>query len=421
MIQTFQIQPGITLRCFPDHRFKHGCLSVQLVRPMCREEAAMNALLPAVLLRGTESCPDLRCITLRLDDLYGAAIGTLCRRVGDYQTTGFYASFTEDRFAMPGDQILAPTAAFLKELFLEPALEDGCFRRDYVRSEKKNLIATIESQLNDKRAYAMDRLMQSICRKDTFGLPRLGCKTRVAAIQPQALYDHYRKILRESRIEMFYVGSAPLDQVKALAEDMFAGVDRSYVNLPDQTDLRRSPFRRSEQQMDVSQGKLCMGFLTPITFRHPDFAAMQLLNMILGGDMTSKLFKTLREEKSLCYAVGSGYHSAKGILAVSAGIDFSMADTVEAGVLEQLEACRRGEISQEELQAARESLRSGLLAIHDSPGAIENYYNTAALSGLILDPDRHMEALEAVTLEKLQQVASTLELGGVFFLRGVSQ
>ena len=160
MIHTFELFPGVTLRCYPDHRFKHSCLSLQLVRPMCREEAAFNALLPAVLLRGCKRCPDLRDITLRLDDLYGASVGTLVRRVGDYQTTGFFASFVEDRYAMEGDAVLAPMVAFLGELLLDPVLEEGVFLRDFVEGEKKNLISTIESQLNDKRAYAMEQMMR---------------------------------------------------------------------------------------------------------------------------------------------------------------------------------------------------------------------------------------------------------------------
>ena len=93
MIQSMQLFPGITLRCFHDERFKQSCLSIQLVRPLRYEEAAMNALVPAVLLRGCESAPDLRAITLRLDDLYGASVGALVRRVGDVQTTGFYCNF----------------------------------------------------------------------------------------------------------------------------------------------------------------------------------------------------------------------------------------------------------------------------------------------------------------------------------------
>ena len=152
MIQTLVLSPGVTLRCYKDHRFKQGCFSFQIVRPMAAGEAAMNALLPAVLLRGTTRHPDLRSITAHLDDLYGAAVGAQVRRIGDYQTTGLACSFMEDRYAMDGDKILAPMLDFLRELLLEPVLEKGGFSEEFVRSEKRNLISTIESELNDKRA-----------------------------------------------------------------------------------------------------------------------------------------------------------------------------------------------------------------------------------------------------------------------------
>ena len=209
MTQVFEISPGVTLRCFPDRRFKQGCLSIQMVRPMAAEEAALNALLPAVLLRGTEKHPDLRSITWKLDDLYGASVGTLVRRVGDYQTTGLFCGFMEDRYALPGDRVLEPMVAFLRELLLESKMEDGGFDRSFVESEKRNLISTIESELNDKRAYAMGRMLRQMCRNDSYGIPRLGETRDVAAIDHKMLYDHYRKILRESPIHLFYVGSAP--------------------------------------------------------------------------------------------------------------------------------------------------------------------------------------------------------------------
>ena len=125
MIETISLSPGVTLRCCRDARFKQGCLSIQLVRPMTRQESAKNALLPAVLLRGTRSCPDLRAITLRLDTLYGASVNPLVRRVGDYQATGLYCSFMDDRFALPGDAVLQPMVAFLEELLLDSPVENG--------------------------------------------------------------------------------------------------------------------------------------------------------------------------------------------------------------------------------------------------------------------------------------------------------
>ena len=419
MQQTLEILPGVTLRCIHDSRFKQSALSIQLLRPMTQAEAALNALLPAILLRGCREYPDLQLITQRLDDLYGASIGTLVRRIGDYQTTGFYCGFMEDRFALEGDAILKPMLEFVGQLLLEPVLEDGCFREDFVESEKRNLIASIESQLNDKRAYAMEQMIRTMCKGDSFGIPRLGEIADVQAVTPRDLYDHYRKILRESRVELLYVGSAPQEQVAALLKDLFDRIDRNYVNLPEQSPLRTGPESDTVRRMDVNQGKLCMGLVSDVTIRDEGFVAMQLLNHIFGGGMTSKLFMQIRERQSLCYAIGSGFHGSKGLMTVSAGIDSGMKEAVQRGVLEQLEACCRGEITVEELTAAKESLRSSLLSTQDSPGALEGYYATAALSGLPLTPDAYIRAVEEATMEQIVAAARTLKPHTVFFLKGV--
>ncbi len=419
MIETIQLQQGVTLRCIRDDRFKHGCFSLQLLRPMRREEAAMNALLPAVLLRGCESAPDLRSITLRLDDLYGAGVGALVRRVGDWQTTGFYCSFTEDRYAMEGDAVLQPLVEFVRELLLQPVLENGVFRTDFVRSEKKNLIPTIESQLNDKRAYAMDKLLRQMCRGDAFGIPRLGDKSSVEAITPEELYSHYKNILRTSPVQLFYVGAAEAETVARLMRPLFDGMERQVQPLAPQTPLHDMGGTHRSEAMDVNQGKLCMGFITPITIRDQRFVAMQLLNIVFGGGMTSKLFMNIRERLSLCYAVGSGYHGSKGIVTTSAGIDFSKEQLVREQVLMQLEACQKGDISEEELTAAREALCSSLRAVHDSPGAMENYYASAALSGLPLTVQEYMEKAKTATVQQLAEAAQTLQLHSTFFLKGV--
>ena len=79
-MESMTLPGGIQLYSYRDTRFKQGALSIQFVCPMKREESAYNALLPAVLLRGTEKHPDLRSITLRLDDLYGAAVSASVRR-----------------------------------------------------------------------------------------------------------------------------------------------------------------------------------------------------------------------------------------------------------------------------------------------------------------------------------------------------
>ena len=418
MIQTYNLSAGVTLRCCRDSRFKQGCLSFQIVRPMAEPENAMNALLPSVLLRGTTRHPDLRSITHRLDELYGASVSSVVRRVGDYQTTGLYCGFMDDRFALPGDRVLEPMLDFLGELLLDSPVENGGFLASFVESEKKNLIATIESELNDKRAYAMGRLLRNMCREDTFGLTRLGDKEQVAAIDPATLYRHYHTILQESPLEIFYVGSAAGETMAQLLKPLLNRLSRDIQSLPPQTGFHFCEGSHLTETMEVSQGKLCMGFTTPITNRTPAFPAMQMLNTIFGSGMTSKLFMNIREKMSLCYSIGSGYYGTKGIVTVSAGIDFDKEEVTRQEVLRQLAACQQGDISEEEITAARQAILSSLRATHDSPGAIEGYYATAALSGMKMTPEQYMDAIEAVTKEQVVAAANSLTLHSTYFLKG---
>ena len=411
----------MTLRSCRDDRFKQGCLSFQLVRPMAKEESAKNVLIPSVLLRGTKRCPDLRTITENLDELYGASVSPLVRRVGDYQTTGLYCGFMDDRFALPGDRVLAPMLRFLEEILLDFPTEGEGFLPAFVEGEKKNLISTIDSELNDKRTYAMGKLLKTMCRGDSFGLPRLGEPEDVAAIDPAGLLTHYRKILRESRIEIFYVGSAPAEAVAEYISPLVSRLGGREGLLPPQTPFHPCPGQDVTETMEVSQGKLCMGFVTPIVNRDAEFPAMQVFNTVFGAGMTSKLFLNVREAMSLCYSIGSSYYGAKGILTVGAGIDFDKERLTRDEILRQLDACRRGEITQEELTAGKEALLSSLRATSDSPGAIEGYYATAHLSGLNMTPERYMEAVEKVSLADVVAAARTVTLHSTYFLKGESQ
>ena len=419
MIQTIQVLPGVTLRCFAAERFKQGCLSFQFLRTMNREESALNALIPAVLLRGTAKRPDLRAITLHLDDLYGASVGALVRRLGDYQTLGLHCGFIEDRFALSGDKILEPMMDFLEELLLEPILEDGGFCREFVESEKRNLIATIESERNDKRAYAAAQMLKKMCSADSFGIPRLGDAEQVEKIDAVGAWEHYQKVLRESPVEIFYVGSAEPKLVAGKLARLFSRIDRNPVALPGQTAFQDGGKGDYVETMEVTQAKLVMGFVTPITNQSPEFAAMQVLNALFGAGMTSKLFVNVREKLSLCYSIGSGYYSSKGIMTVSAGIDADKEQLVTEQILAQLDACRKGDITAEELTAAKEAILSGLRGVYDSPGSIEGYETTAAISGLPLSVVEYYRAVEAVTAVQVAKAAQSVQKHTTFFLKGV--
>lgn len=419
MIQTIQLTPGVVLRHYPDQRFKTAVVSVQLLRPMCREEAALNALLGSVLLRGSKNHPDMRSITTRQDELYGMSLQPLLRRIGDVQTIGLFGGFLEDRFALSGDRVLAPALEFIREILLEPKLVDGLFDPEFVESEKRNLIADIESELNDKRAYAANQMFRAMCEGDSFAVGVRGTVADVEAITGQTLFDHYQHILRTSPVEIFYVGSAGAQEVADCLMPLAQVLAAEPMTLPEQKPLNLiAPEREFSETMDINQGKLTMGFVTPVDQRHPDYTAMQVFNTVYGAGMTSKLFVNVREKLSLCYYAGSGYYGSKGIVSVSSGIDDCNYETAKAEILRQLQLTAEGQITEAELSAAKYAIISGLRSVPDAPRALENFYGTLSISGRDDDLSERIAAVEAVTAEDVARCAGTLRLHTVFFLKG---
>lgn len=418
MIEHFQLLPGVTLHCKSDRRFKQNTLSVVFCRPTRDEEAALNALLPAVLLRGCRDYPDMRQVILKLDDLYGAGMTSTVRITGDYQSTGISCSFIEDRFALPGDQVLKPLTAFLYKILRQPYRENGVFSAEYVESERKNLLAAIDSRKNDKRVYAADRLLELLCARDSFGVPRLGRRQRVEEITPERLWQHYETLLKESPVELFYVGSREPQEVALLLQPLFEGLDRQVVPLPPQTALNAADPCTQEEEMEVSQGRLAMALVSAIEPKSSLLVPVQVLAVLFGGS-TGKLFNVIREQLSLCYDIGATYYKTKGFMTVYAGIDFDKKEQVIAKIRELLQDCCDGNITEAELTAAKNALISSLRSAQDSPGGIEGYYMNGLLTGTSTEPADYIHAVQQVTVQQVQQAAATFKCNTVYFLKGV--
>lgn len=422
MEQRMELLPGVWLCGVQTRQFKGACLSFNLLRPLRQQEASKNALLANVLMQGCEKYPDMQSISLALDQLYGAGLGPLVRKNGEIQTCGFYLSFLEERFAMDGDKILEPMLELLGQILLKPCTEHGAFRSDIVELEKENLISIIASSVNDKRAYAAKQMLKAMCKDDGFGISRLGEIEDVKAITPENLYAHYRMILETSPIEIFYAGSTPLELVGTALRRVLKDLPRGTLEeLPFAPMPRRQQVQYLEETMDLTQGKLSMGFTTGVTTKDPLFVPMMVFNALFGGDMTSKLFLNVREKLSLCYYANSGMYGAKGIITVSCGIETANYEKAKNEILLQLEACQKGDISNEELESAKEAMRSSLVAIPDSTGRMEDYHMFCLLSGFTLEPKQYLEAVQKVTIQDVVEAAKQVSLDTIFFLKGAAQ
>lgn len=411
-----QLAGGVFLTYLPAKKFKTSLLSAQFVAPLRWESASANALLAAILRRGTVSCPDMGALSARLDQLYGARIDVTIRKKGEAQCVGFVASLIDDCFALGGERLLEPAAALLGELICHPVTRDGLFLEDYFESEKTNLTDAIRSILNDKRTYADSRLLQEMCAGEPYGVPRLGDERTAAALRPQPVYDAYRELTASSRLEILYSGSAERSRVEDALRSVLEDLPRGTALPPPRPEphaCRPEP-RVLTERLDVTQGKLGMGF----SCGSGDHAALLLGNTLFGGSSNSKLFLNVREKLSLCYYASSLFHRQKGLITVSSGIEFEDYQRAYDEICAQLEAVRKGELEDWELEAARSTLLNAYASMGDSQGKLENFYLGQAATGRDETPEELADQVREVTPERIREAMGTVRLDTVYFLRG---
>lgn len=412
------ILPGVWLNTVQTDRFKTGCFSVNLLRPLANADAAPNALIPSVLLRGCRAYPDMRAISQRLDELYGASVGTLVRKKGEVQSVGLYMDFLEDRYAN-GEPLFSQMMEFLRQLLFEPCRTDGGFVPEFVEGETLNLSNAIAARINEKRGYAILRLMTHMCAGETYAVPRLGHAETLEAVTPVNLLERWDRLLATSGIELFYLGQQPEEAVAQAVRTLLRDLRREPLAAAGTTlCLPERPVQYVQETMDVTQGKLALGFRTEITVHDPRYPAMMLFNAVYGAGTTSKLFLKIREEQSLCYYAGSSMDKFKGVMLVDAGIECADYQVALDGILTQLECCKRGEITGEELESARAYLISALRTGQDSPGRLDDFAIGQAIAGLDGSMMDLAERISRVTLDQVVEAAKTLRLDTVYFLKG---
>ena len=329
---------------------------------------------------------------------------------------------TETDF-LPGRQdVLCNTAELMGQLLLSPVTRGGLLLPDYVESEREKMAELIRSRVNDKRGYAMLRCMEEMCCYEDYAVSRFGSEADCESIHYQKLTRHYRSILQTSPVEIFYCGRADSRRVARVFRDALSTLPRGEIDYDIGTDVRMNAVeaqpRYVEEEMNVSQGKLVIGFRLGDVMEEPDIAAIYVFNSVFGSGSTSKLFVNVREKLQLCYYAGSSVDIHKGIMLVSSGIEFDKFNAAKAEILSQLAEMKNGNITDDELNAAKSGIASALRSGMDSQGELEGFFLSQTLAGLDYGPMELAQLVEEVTKDSVVSVAKSVECDLVYFLKG---
>lgn len=412
-----QIGP-IRLHVLPTDRFKTYAVSMFIGRKLEENAVTPTALVPFVLRRGNATYPDTKQFREALDHLYGAGFGFDIYKRGDAQIVQFRMDVINDKFVKDNRSLLAEALAFLGDTVTNPQTEQGHFSSKYVEEEKETLHKRLEAVVNDKIRYAAERCIEEMCEGEPYRLHPLGDREQLASLEAAGLFAAYQTWLREAALDLYVVGDTSLEHVKELVAKHFRVNGDKPIAYPG-VDARtsRESVKTVVDRLDVKQGKLNLGLRLPITYAHADYPAALMYNGILGGYPHSKLFVNVREKASLAYYASSRFDGHKGILTVQSGIEFGKFDQALAIMKEQLEAMKRGEISDMEYAQTQAMITNHVREIQDSAHEMIGFDFNSVLSGRARTPLQLLDEINSVSLEQIRAIAGQTKLDTVYFLR----
>ncbi len=419
MLTSRVINKNITVSYIPMGKLKTTTVGFYVHSPLTKEVASKNALLAAILKQGTKEYPTKQLLTRKLDELYGSTLSANISKRGEDHILTFDAECISDKYIMSGEKLLDELLTVLFGVIFEPKCDNGIFDEDIFRQEKKNLADRIKAIVNEKRAYANERLIEITSEGTGYAVSRLGDLDAVMSITNQDLYSYYKSMITSSKIDVYVAGDADIDAVAKRLTELTKGLNFTEGEIPKTKLLeQKSEVRTVTDRMEVTQGKLAMSFTTGIKPDSEECWGLMLANSIFGGGAFSKLFNNVREKLSLAYYAGSQLHKAKGFIAVNAGVEFENFQKAYDEILLQLDELKKGVISEQEFTAAKMALVNSLNSYYDDQLYMQSFYLGEKIAGTNYDIDYYIEKINAVTIDDVVKAAENIKLDSVYYLTG---
>lgn len=412
-----EIASGVVFSSVKDSRFKTMKISANIFMPLSEQTASVNALLCYMLVRSCKAYPDFTTLSRKLSSLYGAELNGSVSKMGDMQCLNITVSGLDDRYTINGEVISQELSRLLCEVIFNPKVKDNKFDEADMIQEKRQLLDMIDSEFNDKRVYASQRLIEIMCDSELYGIKRCGTKEQIEALTTSDIYEAWENMLKTAHFEFMFVGDSDSQKASDVIYNAFKEIKRDPVEIS--TDVVYTVFDEKDvvEEMDVAQSKLEIGLRTACAEPEKEATATRLMCSILGGTAHSKLFNNVREKKSLCYYCASRFFRLKGIMIIESGVETANIEKAKEAILNEIEEMKKGNITDFEIDSAKLAVTNSFYGITDTVTGIVNWYSSQLMDASIDTPQQAAEKINAVTKEQIVAAANKLQLDTIFTLK----
>lgn len=414
------IKNGIKLHTIKTEKFKTNLIAVMLTTKLDRKNVTKNALIPAVLRRGTKFMQTQEEINKKMEDMYGASFDCGLDKTGDNQILKFYMETVNNEF-LPQDaeNMIKSSIEKIFEIIFNPYLENGVFKKEYVEQEKENIKQIIDGKIDSKARYALDRCIEEMYKNEPFGLYKFGYVEDLKDINEKNLYEYYLELIKTCKIDIYISGIVDENIHNIIKQN--ENIEKLQERKPDfkefeLTKKENEEAKEIQESMEITQGKLIIGLDVNILDKDARYKIM-IYNSLLGGSANSKLFQNVREKASLAYTASSSYYRFKNNIFINCGIDIPNYQKALEIIKKQIEDMKNGDFTDEEIENAKNGIIASIKTIDDEQDTEITYYFGQELSGTKTRLEEYIENIQKINKADVLEVAKQISINTIYFLK----
>ena len=415
-----ELKKGIKLHTINTDKFKTNLIAVFLTTKLDRKTVTSNALISAILRRGSKTMPTQEEISMQMEEMYGASFDCGLDKTGDNQVLKFYVETLNDNFLpQGGENLLKISVEKLLDIVFNPITENGKFKQEYVEQEKSNLKQRIEGKIDNKARYALDRCIEEMYQDKPFGLYKFGYVEDLENIDESNLYEAYKKLIETCKIDIFISGKINQNIEEEILKN------ENIMNLEQRTPdyvVSNNNIKEKKQEntvtesMDVTQGKLVLGLDVNIDNEYLKYDVL-VYNSILGGSANSKMFQNVREKAHLAYVASSSYLRYKNNIFINCGIEISNYEKAVELIKKQIDDMKKGDFTEEEIENAKKGIIATIKTIEDEQDTEITYYLGQELTNHVISVKEYMDRIQKVTKQNVIDIANKISINTIYFLK----
>lgn len=416
-MQTRQIDKNTyKLHFIQTNKFKNIEIRIAFRNKIKKEEITIRNFLASILTYSSKKYKTKRELMLASQDLYGVNVGAKNIRLGNHILTEFNLSTLEEKYTEAGN--LEKCIQLLSELIFHPNIENLKFDEESFAIVYNNMETEIKGFKENTSAYSIMRMFENMDPDAPYSYRMVGYEEDLKKITRENLYMYYKKFIQNNIIDIYVIGNFDEKEVENMITEQF-----KFYKLNKETDpyIEKGKISKKVKKVvekeELSQSKLAIGCKYEKLDEFDLKYTLTLYNLILGVSADSKLFQNVREKNSLAYYIYSRISKLDHLLLIASGIEGKNFEKTVKLIEEQMEAMKKGNITEEEIQKAITFFHASLEQMEDSQYEIlENYVSMQILG--IDDVDTRKKKIQEVTRDAIKKVANKIKIDTIYLLEG---